>query len=71
MNHHIVADINADMGSTGGIIGSFKEHQITGTNVGTGYPCTDTAQALGSKSADIPTDTAVIDHPGYETGTVE
>ena len=63
VDHHIVSDVDAHMGSSGGIISSFKENQITGTNIGAGYPCTDTAQALSSQSADIPSDTAVVDYP--------
>ena len=69
MDHHIVANIDTHMGNSIGVIGSLKEHKITGFDIGAGNGSADVVQTLRSQSANIPA--TVIDNPGHETGTVE
>ena len=61
MNHHAVANVNANMGCTAGIIGSLEENQISGTCIGTGNTGTDIQKSLCAKSANIPS--GMIDDP--------
>lgn len=42
MDHPIVSHIDTYMGDSGGVIGAFKEYQVTGANV-----------ALGNRGADV------------------
>lgn len=69
MDHHIVADVDAHMADTGGIVGSGEKHQIARFDVGRGYGRTDVAKSLRSQLARIPT--GMIDDPTDEARTVK
>ena len=71
VDHHSVADIDADMRSTGRIIGALKEDQITGSCAFRGNTDTGLSQSLRSETSEIPSDTAVIDHPADKAGAVK
>ena len=63
MKHHVVANIDSDMGNLRSVIGALEEHQIT--RVRRGSTSAYIAQPLCAKPPDIPS--AVIDNPADET----
>ena len=69
MDHHIVADVDAHMADTGGIVGSGEKHQIARFDVGRAYRRTDIAKSLRAQPAHIPT--GMIDDPADEARTVK
>ena len=71
VDHHSVADIDADMRSTSRIVGALKEDQITGSCVCGGYAGTNTKQTGRTESADIPPNAAVIDYPADKARAVK
>ncbi len=54
VDHHSIADINADMRSACGLIGPFKEDQIAGSGIGRRNTSADIQQSLGAEAAHIP-----------------
>ena len=70
VDHHSVADVDANMRSTGRIIGSLEEDQITGLGICRRYRSADVADCP-HKSANVPTNTTVIENPRYKTGAVK
>ena len=34
MNHHIVADVDTDVGCPRGIVGALKEYEVAGAHIG-------------------------------------
>ena len=71
VDHHVVANIDADVGCTGCIVGSLEENQITGLRIRCRYSCTDAKQTACAKSAHIPANTTVVQYPGYKAGAVK
>ena len=71
MNHHIVADIDANVGGSRGIISALEEHKVAGANIGRGHSCANTEQTGCTKSADVPTNTAVVEYIGYKARTIK
>ena len=71
MNHHVVAYIDAYMGSSGCVVGALKENKITGLDIRRRDSCTDAQQTGCTQAPNIPPNAAVIENIGDKTRTVE
>ena len=71
MNHFVITDVNADMGSSCCIISALEEHQVAGLHIGRGYTGADMPETIRTEPSNIPSHSAVIDHPGHKTGAVK
>ena len=71
MDHFVIADIDADMGCSRRVVSALEKHKVAGFDIGGGYTGADVPKTVSTKSSDVPTDTAVIDHPRHKTGAVE
>ena len=71
MNHHSIADINADMRSSGRIVGSLEENQITRFRFRRRDNVTEIFESVSSLSADAPAIAAIIDDPTHKARTVK
>ena len=62
MDHHVVSNVDAHMRNTVCVVGSFKENQISGSDIRSGDQCANIAQSLRSQTSNVPT--TVVDDPG-------
>ena len=71
MDHHPVADINAHMGRSAGVVGSLEEDQVSGLCLTFRDNVTFSHQTIGRLPAYIPAIAAVVDDPADKAGTVK
>ena len=71
MDHHAVADINADMAGPRCVVGSLEENQVTGLCFTWTDDCTVTHQPVGCHATHIPAVSTVIDDIADKSGAVK
>ena len=71
MNHHPVADINAHMGRSAGVVGFLEEDQVSGLCLTFRDNVAFSHQTIGRLSAYIPAIAAVVDDPADKAGTIK
>ena len=70
VQHFPASCIDTYMGNTRCVIGAYKENEIAGLGIGSGYRGTGIEKPLGAGSSHIP-DTTCGHRPADEAGTVE
>ena len=71
MDHHPVADINAHMGRSAGVVGFLEEDQVSGLCLALRDNVAFSHQTVGRLPAYIPAIAAVVDDPANKTRTVK
>lgn len=71
MDHHPVADINAHMGRSAGVVGFLEEDQVSGLCLTFRDNVAFSHQTIGRLSAYIPAIAAVVDDPADKAGTIK
>ena len=71
MDHHTIADIDANVRRASGVIGFLEEDQVAGLCIRRGNITALPAQAVGCCTPNAPPIAAVIDNPADEAGAVK
>ena len=71
VNHHPVADINAHMGCSAGVVGFLEEDQVSGLCLTLRDNVAFSHQTVGRLPAYIPAIAAMVDNLADKTGTIK
>ena len=71
MDHHAVADIDANVRRTNGVVSFFKEDQVTRLCICRRNIAALASQSIRCRAPDVPAIAAVIDDPADKTGAVK
>ena len=71
MDHHPVADINAHMGRSTGVVGFLEEDQVSGLCLALRDNVAFSHQTVGRLPAYIPAIAAMVDNLADKTGTIK
>ena len=71
VDHHTIADIDANVRRANGVIGFLEEDQVAGLRIRRRNIAALSAQAVGCCTPNTPPIAAVIDNPADEAGAVK